>query len=599
MTLRTKINKLTFFKIKAIEISKATFSHYLLIVLLILFSGACQQAETKHEINTEVATDTTWMSLSLREKIGQLVCLNYNKEQMLEAGNNSIESFFEKYPVGSLFLANWELGKNAAPDSLMQIYIQTVIETSKASKIPLLYSEDFETGLGSIMPKYTSLTTEMGLGATDSVIYASWYGDIMARESRSIGINWILNPVADLNKNPFNYLTNVRSIGDDQQRAIKMLPSQIKAMQNQKVAATAKHFPGDGTDFINQHFNTSQMKLSYDQWQQEHGKVFKTLIDSGVMTIMPGHISFPAYQKEKLNGEYLPATLSKELLTDLLKENLGFKGVIVSDALNMAGIAGYYKNQLETEIECFKAGTDILLWPSLTFIDSVEARILRKEISEERLNDAVSRVWNMKKKLGLFDKSYQIIKPISEKAIEENKIKALEIAQHSLTLLSNKNNLLPLDTLTSKKILICVISEADQKETFTVLKDQLITKGFEVDIRDNLSFFSNAGNLKTLAATYDKIIFAFYSNPQNPWGSLSLRGDQALSMWSANMLPFNKVISIGFGDPYKNLIYMPRTWSRINCYNVDDLSQIALADALIGAFEFTGTSPVTYNAAVH
>jgi len=233
----------------------------------------------------------------------------------------------------------------------------------------------------------------------------------------------------------------------------------------------------------------------FDRYGEQLTAEIQKLIDDGIMAIMAGHISFPAYQKETLNGEYLPATLSPELLTGLLKGTFGFKGVIVSDALNMAGISGYYENQLETEMACFKAGTDILLWPSLEFIDTLEARILRKEISEERLNDAVSRVWNMKKKLGLFDDGYEVVKPVSEDLLVGHRSKATEIIQKSMTLVDNRNNLLPLDTLTSKKMLLCVVSDGDQQAAFTSLKEALQAKGFEVDIRSNLSFFSHGHEL--------------------------------------------------------------------------------------------------------
>ena len=561
-----------------------------IFLLTVLFLSSCQNNKT--DADKRDKPDTSWESLTLREKIGQVVCLGYDKNQIMEAGNGSVDTFFMKYPVGAIFIANWVLGNYTTPDSLSQLYIKTVLELSKASKTPLLFSEDFETGMGNAMPNYTLLTAEMGLGATDSPLYASWFGDIIASELRSIGMNWILNPVADLNINPFNHLVNVRSVGDNPEKAARMLSEQVKAMQNQKLAATAKHFPGDGTDYINQHFNTSQMKLGYKEWQESYGKVFQKLIDDGIMAIMAGHISFPAYQKETLNGEYLPATLSPELLTGLLKGTFGFKGVIVSDALNMAGISGYYENQLETEMACFKAGTDILLWPSLEFIDTLEARILRKEISEERLNDAVSRVWNMKKKLGLFDDGYEVVKPVSEDLLVGHRSKATEIIQKSMTLVDNRNNLLPLDTFTSKKMLLCVVSDGDQQAAFTSLKEALQAKGFEVDIRSNLSFFSHGHELNNMAATYDKFIFAFYSNPANPWGSLDLRGEGALTVWSLNKLPHNKVISIAFGNPYENLGYMSRVWCRINCYSADKLSQKILVDGLTGGYEFTGVLPV-------
>ena len=260
---------------------------------------------------------------------------------------------------------------------------------------------------------------------------------------------------------------------------------------------------------------------------------------------------------------------------------MGFKGVVVSDALDMAGIAGYYENQLETEIECFKAGADILLWPRIEIIDSLEARILREEIPMERLNDAVNRVWNLKKQLGLFNGNYSSIKSVSDKELDENKKHAYQISEKSITLLADKNKQLPLDTTETKRLLIVSVSEKKGTESFSIMKKELSKRGYKVDIRDDLSYFELESSLEHLSSKYDKFIFAFYSNPGNPW-DIKSNNSKALTMWTANKLPLSKVISVGFGDPYKNLIYMPRIWCRINCYQTDDNTQLALVKGLTG-----------------
>lgn len=567
---------------------------YIVVIIITVLSGCNEQKQQAREV-VMFENDDGWKKLSIREKIGQLVCFSYNRATIAKYGEGSIDTLLSRYPVGSVFLANWNMKPEVPNDSLGQHYQNTVRQFSEASKYPMLFVEDFEAGIGSEINGYTRTTSEMGVGATNSEEAAYLMGDIISSEARGIGVNWLLHPVADLNTNPGNFLTNVRAIGDDEDIARRLLPHQVKAMQNNGVAATAKHFPGDGTDLVNQHFSTSTMHLSYQEWKQKHGKVFQTLIDSGVAVIMAGHITFPAYQHEKLNGEYLPATLSKELMTDLLKKEMGFKGVVVSDALDMAGIAGYYKNQLETEIECFKAGADILLWPRFEIIDSLEARILRKEIPIERLNDAFSRIWNLKKQLGLFDVNYSSIQPMSDKELDENSKRAYQIAEKSITLLDDQNKQLPLDTSNSKKLLIVSVSEKKGAEVFSIMKNELLKRGYEVEIRDDLSYFEEGSRLDSLSGKYDKFIFAFFSNPGNPWGTLNLNNAKALSMWTANKLPLNKVISVSFGDPYKNLIYMPRIWCRINCYQTDYNTQLTLVKGLTGEIELTGQSPVTYS----
>ncbi len=227
-------------------------------------------------------------------------------------------------------------------------------------------------------------------------------------------------------------------------------------------------------------------------------------------------------------------------------------------------------------------------------LDTIEARIKSGKISMDRLDDAVHRVWNLKKKLGLFESNYEYIKQLTQEQIEEHKNKSYEISKKSITQISNKNNLIPLDPQLSQKLLLVVISVDDQLETFNPLKEKLRNFGFITTIQQNLSFFDNASNLELITKEFDKIIFLFYAKPVVPWGSLSLSGDQALTMWSANMLPYDKVISVSFGDPYKNLIYMRRIRTRINCYNADKNSQTALAEALVGKFKMTGVSPVDY-----
>nr|WP_321452761.1 glycoside hydrolase family 3 N-terminal domain-containing protein [uncultured Carboxylicivirga sp.] len=535
-----------------------------------------------------------WRVLSVREKAAQLVCYQYNKEEMLRLGNGSMEQFFQKYPVGAVFLANWTIAGSVDKDSVKNEYINVVQQCNKASKYPLLFSEDFETGLGFAIPGYTQLVTEMGLGAANSTELADQYGNIIASEARSVGINWLLHPVADLNINPFSYITNVRSVGTSADLAIKLLPHQIKAMQANGVAATAKHFPGDGTDFINQHFSTSKNKLSIEEWNNSYGKVYQTLIDGGVKVIMPGHISFPAYQKHKHNGEYLPATLSNELIEGLLKKELNFKGVVVSDALNMAGIAGFYDSQLETEVECFKAGTDMLLWPSLEVIDTIEARVVRGEIDIRRLNDAVARVWNLKDELGLFDPLYKSVQPLLNNDFQQHQQQADNIARKAITPIGENKVTLPWITAKDKNILLVEVMQDYKEGVFNVLVDELTKRGAQVTLRRNLSYFEQGSQLQVLAEQYDKILFAYYSVPGVPWGDLSLYGPEALTMWSSNRLPKDKVISIGFGDPYKNIIYLPRITQRINCYNIDKHSQKALVEALWGDYKTTGVSPVTY-----
>src|SRR5690606_33233501 len=158
--------------------------------------------------------------------------------------------------------------------------------------------------------------------------------------------------------------TNIRAVSDRADLATRLLRQVVRGMQDNGLAATAKHFPGDGVDYRDQHLVTTRNSLSAEEWLAQHGAVFQALIDDGVYSIMTVHIVPPAFQTPEPDGRYLPCTLSYELTTELLKNKLGFEGVVVSDALIMGGYLGWYE-RTRADLECFKAGTDMLLWPTM------------------------------------------------------------------------------------------------------------------------------------------------------------------------------------------------------------------------------------------
>lgn len=538
--------------------------------------------------------DTTWKSLTLRQKIGQLMLMLPDRKKELELGNGSLDAYFEKYPVTGFFMG-WKLWDGVSRDQYLDHIRKTSIEYQNASKLPLIFQEDYESGV--TLPGMTSFPNEMALGAANSPDLAYQYGKTVAQESKSVGVRWVLHPVADLNINPFNPVTNTRSISDDPDKAISLLSQQIKGLQDNGVAATIKHFPGDGVDFRDQHLLTTCNSLPYDVWQKQHGKVFKALIDAGVKTIMPGHITLPGYQKEKKNGRYLPATLSKELLTDLLKGEMGFKGVVVSDAMVMGGFRGWYDSVLEGEIESFMAGVDVLLWPSYEFMDTVEARIIRKEIPIERLNDAVSRVWNFKKGLGLMNKDLKLIEPMSaEQKTQANKVSE-EICDQAITLIRDTNKALPIKPDKDKKILVVAVTPVSRKGGDTSLtriksfSDMLRERGFKVDFQQNI-LYETQGWTESVTAQYDRIIFLVDRHMHSPFGPLQFWDDEAQTVWGINAMPKDKIIVVSLGSPYSINEYFERVNTCINAYSNTAVMHTALIKALMREIEMKGVSPV-------
>jgi len=571
-------------------------------VLLILFNISCGQKGSKqsspfnkpHKTAEYILKDTSWKALSVRQKIGQTMLMLPEREKEMLLGKGSLKKFFEKYPVGGFFMG-WKLFDGVKPGDYYSHIRASCKEYQDASSLPLIFQQDYESGVD--LAGMTAFPNGMSLGAGNSPSLAYAFGEAVAKEALSVGVQWVLHPVADLNLNPFNPITNIRSVSDDPDKAIRLLSQQIRGLQSNGVASTIKHFPGDGVDYRDQHLLTSCNSLPFDVWKEKHGRVFQALIDSGVACIMPGHITLPSYQKMKINGMFPPATLSKELLTGLLKGEMGFKGVIVSDAMVMGGFRGWYDSPLESEIESFKAGVDVLLWPSYTFMDTLEARIKRGIIPMKRLDDAVSRVWALKERFGLLDKNRALMREMSseEKQSAANISKA--ICEKAITLLRDRNKALPLNPEKDKKILVVGVTPASRKGGDVELKglqefaELLKARGFMVDFRHDILYETKRW-MDDSSEKYDRIIIALARKPHSPFGPLQLYDDEAQTVWGVNAMPKKKVIVVNFGNPYNSNEYFERVNTCFNAYSNSTVMHEVVTDALMGKIKITGTTPV-------
>jgi beta-N-acetylhexosaminidase len=575
---------------------------WILSISLLVSQTAC---ETKvAQDSTPIATNDDWKKLTVRQKIGQtmMVTSDYNLHKRI--GDGSLEAFFEKYPVGGFFIAEWLGGSQRPADTrFVEFVMQIMREYNAASPLPLFFSEDFEKGTGNQMfydtdcEFCTKMPSSMALGAANNPDFAYAFGKIVSQESRAMGFNWLLHPVADLNMNPLHPLVVERSISDKAEIAIPILRAQASAMKEHGIISTIKHFPGDGATIRDQHLITAANNLSLEEWKKTFGKVFETMIKDEAPSIMVGHLQFPAYQNDPIDGVLPPATLSKDIMTKLLKKEMGYKGVVISDAMNMGGPVGYYDNVLEASIQCFLAGCDMILWPAIEYMDTVEARINRGEIPMSRLDDAVERIWALREKYDLLTKKSEITSPLPADHVSYKEKNLTALAESAVTLIQDKNNDIPLCTQKIKKIMLVNISyhqtRRDREKDFDVIKDELIARGFEVDIVHDFHLWDwewrmNAGQLDQ----YDKFIACFENGFLDPTGAVLLKGREAYSLWMIKMLPKNKIISISFSNPYYNTFYLSSTPLLINAYSRSAYMQRAVVKVLMGDVKATATSPV-------
>jgi beta-N-acetylhexosaminidase len=284
--------------------------------------------------------------------------------------------------------------------------IKTVSSLQLNARIPLLIAANVETGTNQTCPEATRIGCPMAIAATGEIKSAEILGIVTGKEAAALGINWAFAPVVDIDKNFRNPITNTRTFGADAYIVAEMSAAYIKAIQEQGVAASAKHFPGDGVDERDQHLLASVNSLSTEEWDDSYGKVYSATIEAGVKTIMAGHIMQPAYSKAldpQLRDEaIMPGLVAEELLHDLLRINLGFNGLIVSDSTIMAGL-GTVMPRSEAVPFVIAAGCDMFLFTKNMEEDFsfMRAGIEKGIITGERLNEAVIRILALKASVGL------------------------------------------------------------------------------------------------------------------------------------------------------------------------------------------------------
>ncbi|HAP9334386.1 TPA: beta-hexosaminidase, partial [Enterococcus faecium] len=385
----------------------------------------------------------------LEEKIGQLfVNMGSSRDK------NYLSSMVNQYHIGAV---------RYNPGTADEVYDQNYILQTE-SKIPLLIAANTEAGGNGACTDGTEVGVEVKIGATNDAKYAYELGRVSGIEASAIGCNWSFAPIVDINRNWRNPIISSRSFGQSPDKVLELSLAYMKGIQESGILPAAKHFPGDGIDERDQHLSFSINSLSTEEWDNSFGKVYSGLIEAGLPSIMAGHIHMPAYSKhfnlDLKDEDLLPATLSKELITDLLRGKLGFNGLVVTDASHMLGMTGAMKRSelLPTSIA---AGCDLFLFfndPDEDFNYMMEG-YYKGIISEERLRDALRRILGLKAKLGLHKKEKNKILLPKQEAMEkigliENKSIFKEVADQAITLVKDKQDIWPIVPEKYKRILL-------------------------------------------------------------------------------------------------------------------------------------------------
>ncbi len=523
----------------------------------------------------------------------------YLDDSAIEWVNNTLNGLTEDEKIGQLFfpigfstekeylnhLRSLGIGGLFFRPGVAEEVQQTYEYMQRTSKVPLLTAANLEDGGNGSSIEGTAFGNQMAVAATNQTSDAYTLGKIASSEGKAVGVNFGFSPVVDLDLNFRNPITNVRTYGSDVERVIKNAKEYIQAFHDNGIMTSIKHFPGDGVDERDQHLLTSINSLSVDNWKKTFGKVYQELIDFGSKAVMVGHIAFPAY-----SGDEMPATLSPQLLQDLLRNELGFNGLTITDATPMVGFCSAMKRS-EAVPYTIQAGCDMLLFNRVLEedIQYMKDGLSKGILTKERLDEAVTRILATKASLGL----HQTINHGTAK-FEDFREEQLDLADRSITLVKDTQNMLPLSVEKHKRVLLQLLGSFDSNErVLEKVKAELEKRDFEITVYEPETNFFDLGTVTSFSNDYDAVLYV--ANIQNASNQTVTRVHWHTLFGLGNNLPwFTKEVPtmlLSFGNPY-HLYDLPMVDTVINAYcNYDHFIEMAIKK-VTGESSFKGVSPV-------
>lgn len=563
----------------------------LFLSLAFIFSLSCAPAVVyKPQLSPYSSGEAKWVKktlarMTIEEKVGQMIGWQYNGRFVNQDSDylQELVGLVTKEKIGGLTIFAGEVYETAH----LTNYLQT------KARIPLLIAADFEWGPAMRINGTTLFPPFMALGATNSDDLAYQMGKITAVEARAMGIHMTYAPVVDININPDNPIISTRSLGEKPEDVSRLAVAFIKGCQENGLIATAKHFPGHGDTDVDSHSNLPTIKGDKSRLRNVELYPFAQAIQAGVLSVMTSHLYVPAL--DPTPG--LPATFSPLILAQLLRKELGFKGLIVTDAMNMGGITNTYTPQ-EAAFKAVEAGVDMLLLPPdpSSVIEALANSVSSGAIKETRINESVERILALKARLGLLKNRLVDISQLPLKvASKEHLEQATLTFEKSVTLVKNEGNILPLSAAAQKKK-IAVFSLSSDPD------DYYAGRPFIEEVQKRLpgisSFYADAftgqeyiQEAKTNAADAGIVILALFSSLKTAKGSVDLlpRHIELVKQVAAGRA---KVIVLSFGSPYF-LRHFPDVEGYVCLYRATAQAQEVAARAIFGEVNVEGLLPVS------
>ena len=527
--------------------------------------------------------EETMSQLSLEEKVAQMFAARaYGTFKSADDREfEELVDLVERFKIGGLAFFQ---GDPMAQATLIN-------ELQKRAETPLLISQDMETGAGMRIRQTTILPHAMALGATRNAEYARAAGYVTAREARALGTQQIYAPVADLNNNPDNPIINVRSFGEDGDLVSEMVTSFIRGAQDGRVIPTVKHFPGHGDTDVDSHADLPVLPFNWSRLSRVEGVPFRAAISAGVQSVMVGHLALP----EITSDSTMPASLSPEVIRRL-RERLGFNGLVVTDAMDMAGLQKNY-GAGEAAVRAVAAGVDVLLISEDPYAarSAIIQAVKAGRLDEDEIDDSVLRILRAKEWAGLHKQRLVDLEAARERvAAVPHLALSRTIARSSLTLLRNQNDLLPIVD-PPEEVLSITLSDSDDPAVGRPFTEQLKESAPPLDLTTHLL------DDRSSAAEYEQLLKqALQSDLVVVPAFLEVRArSNRLALAEKNQAFLNDlvqldtpVVLVSFGNPYMTM-GLDRPTAYVAAYGSDRATQTAAAQAIFGKSGFEGRLPIT------
>ncbi len=461
----------------------------------------------------------------------------------------------------------------------------------RVAKTPLLVASDFERGASMRVAQTARFPYLMAFGAAHDLAATRQLGLATAREARALGVTWVFAPDADVNNNPDNPIINVRSYGGDPQAVAAGVSAFIEGAHSDPasyVLLTAKHFPGHGDTAEDSHMQMAKLDQPKERIESMELVPFRAAVGQGVDSIMTAHMSVPAFEPEPI-----PATVSRNVLTGLLREELGFKGLIVTDALEMQGIAALF-SQGEAAVRAIEAGADVLLMPTdpEACIHALMAAVASGRISRQRIDASAAKVMAAKQRVGLFRVRSVDLDAISDQ-IEDPKMDQLaqRVADQAVTLVKDSKHLFPMPTPDGSCLVILGEGQFSQHGQFLAGQLNRSARDMKVYVTNSAMPDDVLTAIADDASKCKQIYAAAFVTVAAYRGSVALQGglDSFLKRLIHGSVP---VALISLGNPYL-LRDFPDVASYVATFSTSITSEIAAAKAMLGEIPISGKMPVS------